>query len=107
MTLEWFVVEAHFEAVQNRNGAPERVLFEELTFLVRGQNETVALENAAVIAKAKEHSYASATGFETSWRFLELTAISRLIDQEFFDGTEVKSTLTETQWASGSSAALH
>ena len=59
MTLEWFVVEANFEAVKNRNGAPERVLFEEH-------------DRPGVLRRQ-----------------------------------EVKSTLTETQWASGSSAALH
>jgi hypothetical protein len=92
--LTWFIVEAQFEAIQIRDGAPERVLLEDLTFLVRGENENAALENARVIAQGKEHAYESATGLETRWRLVELTGIHRMIDQEFFDGTEVKSTLT-------------
>ena len=99
MTIEqnWYVAEAIFEATVHIERATEKLVSETLLFLVRAVDHSSAVTKAENIAREKEHSYQNEMGQQVSWTFVRLVEVTRTVDQQFEEGAELKSTMTELQ----------
>jgi hypothetical protein len=91
----WFVAEAIFEATVHTEAGPVTPVAETLLFLVEARDHSTAVTKAESIARAKEHSYDNEKGERVSWNFIRLVDLSEMVDQDFRDGAELKSTMTE------------
>jgi len=91
---KWFVAEAIFEATVHAEKAAGHRLTEDLLFLVQAVDHPSAVTSAEVIARRKEHSYDNENGHRVTWAFVRLVEVTEMIDQQFEQGAELKSTMT-------------
>lgn len=91
----WFVAEAVFQATVHTEKADVRPVSENLLFLVKAVDHPSAVSRAETLARAKEHSYKNEKGQLVSWTFVRLVEVTEMIDQEFEEGSELKSRMTE------------
>jgi hypothetical protein len=94
---KWFVAQAIFQATVHSDEANARALTEDLLFLVQAVDHPAAVTRAEVLARAKEHSYENEKGQRVSWSFVRLVELTEMIDQQFDEGAELKSTMTEVE----------
>ncbi len=93
---KWFIAEAVFHAtVQAEHEASP--LVEDLLFLVQAVDHPSAVIKAEEIARKKEHSYDNEKGQRVAWTFVRLIELTKMIDQRFEEGAELKSTMTESE----------
>jgi hypothetical protein len=93
--LKWFVAEAVFQAVVSTGTTDVRPVTEKLLFLVRATDHASASTRAEAVARAKEHSYRNEQGQQVTWTYVQLVELTEMIDQQFEEGTELKSTMTD------------
>ena len=95
MPLTWFVAEAVFQASVRTEMGDVRLIVESLLFLVQALDHPSALAKAVAIARGKEHSYQNEQGEQVRWSFIGLVEVTEMIDQQFDDGAELRSTMNE------------
>jgi hypothetical protein len=97
MTIEvkWFVAEAIFQARVSTGATEDCPVTEKLLFLVRAVDHQTALEKAQALARAKEHAYSNEQGHRVSWTYVQIVEVTEMIDQQFEEGSELKSTMTD------------
>jgi hypothetical protein len=92
--MKCFVAEAIFQATLEIPRPDLAPLEERLLYLVRSDGVQGALDKAAALVAAKEHSYDNYKGERVIWTLRQLVEVSELIDQEIEDGAEIKSWLS-------------
>ena len=90
-----FVAEAVFEETVHVEKADVRPVTENLLFLVKANDQSSALSRAEMIARSKEHSYKNEQDQLVSWTFVRLVEVTQMLDQQFEEGAELRSTMTD------------
>jgi hypothetical protein len=91
----WYVAEGVFEASVRTKDGDVNPVSETLLFLVRAADQVAAITRAETLARAKEHSYPNENGEQVTWTFARLVEVTEMIDQEFQEGAELKSKMTD------------
>ncbi len=92
---KWFVADSVFHANRYVTDSTFTVVTERLLFLVTAVDQQSATERAVALAHSKEHSYTNAAGQPVRWSFVRLLDVTECIDQQFEDGAELKSIMTD------------
>lgn len=93
--LKWFVAEALYQANVHAEPTDGRRLTEDLLFLVQASDHQSAVCKAETIARRKEHGYENARGEAVKWTFVRLVELNEMIEQQFEEGVELKSTIKD------------
>ena len=91
----WFVAEGIFKATVTTDKGTDTPINERLLYLVSETDQQSAIKKADEIGRGKEHSYLNEKGEPVNWSFVRLVDVTECIDQQFEDGAELKSIMTD------------
>ncbi|HQH29236.1 MAG TPA: DUF4288 domain-containing protein [Oligoflexia bacterium] len=91
--MNWFAVVLLFES-EVADGKDGKRLQEESVRLFKGNTKEEAEEKARLLGTQEEVSYRNTYGSEVCWRYVEITEVQDLCENDIFDGVEVFSRMS-------------